>query len=175
MKKLWCALLTAAILLLGAGLAYAQPEPERRVEFVKKPGVSYSQFKSLGSDISVSFSPASEWAIDGSDKFLKQRIQMLTLKAAKNQGWVTAENTVADTRLSIKIMEWGRLRNSADPNLMEVLNFEVKVYAGDAESPLVFRGEGRYRRVDPVENDLSKVAEAYGSLLEELLAALRNN
>ena len=173
MKK-WCSALCAAILLLGGGLASAQPEPVRQVEMVKKPGVDFHQLKSVGNEVSVSIQPTSDWAIDKSDPFLRQRIQELTLKAAKKQGWIPVDNVDADVKLSVKILEWGRLRNSGDQNLMEFVTLEFKAYSARAEG-LILRGTGKYSRVDPTESGLEKVNEAYSSILEEFLSALHGN
>ena len=174
MKKFWCALFVVGILLLGAVPVFAQPDPVYQVEMVRKPGIDFRQFKSVGSDVSISLDPNSDWAIDKKDSFLEQRIQTLSLKAAKKQGWIPTENTYADLKLSVKVLEWGRLRNSADQNLMEFVNFELKVYSSASEGP-IFRASGRYSRVDPEENDLAKVADAYSSILEDMLAALHKN
>ena len=174
MKK-WCSMLcVAGLLLLGMRMAYAQPEPVRQVEMARKPGVDFRQFKSVGMDVSVSFRPTSDWAIDKSDPFLEQRIQDLTLKAAKNQGWVPIDNVDADVKLSVKVLEWGRLRNTNDQNLMEYVTLEFRAYSASAEG-LILRGTGKYSRVDPVEPDLTKVNEAFVSIMEEFLAALHVN
>ena len=169
--KRWCsALCLATLLLFGAVPVYAQPEPVRMVEMVKKPGVDFRQFKSLGTEVSVSLQPANSWSIEQNDPFLRQRIQTLTLAAAKKQGWVPVDNVDADLKLKLKIFEWGRLRNSQDQNLMEYVQFELR--AESAQEGLVLRGTAKYNRVDPTESDLSKVHEAFGSLLEEFFAAL---
>ena len=172
MKK-WCRSLLVAGLLFVAGIAYAQPAPVHQVEMFRKPGIDFRQFKSVGMDVEVSLAPTADWAMDRSDPFLKQRIQELVLKAAKKQGWIAAENEFADVKLSVKILEWGRLRNSKDANLMEFAAFEVKAHSPAAG--MVFRGAGKYSRVDPVEQDLSKVNEAFLSMMEELMAALHRN
>ena len=161
-------------LLFVAGIAYAQPAPVHQVEMFRKPGIDFRQLKSVGMDVEVSLAPTADWAMDRSDPFLKQRIQELVLKAAKKQGWIAAENEFADVKLSVKILEWGRLRNSKDANLMEFATFEVKAHSSAAEG-LVFRGAGKYSRVDPAEQDLSKVNEAFLSIMEELMAALHCN
>ena len=173
MKK-WCRVLLVAGLLLVAGMAYAQPAPVHQVEMFRKPGIDFRQFKSVGMDIEVSLAPTADWAMDRSDPFLKQRIQEMVLKAAKKQGWIAAENEYADVKLSVKILEWGRLRNRQEANLMEFVSFELKAHS-PAAAGLVFRGAGRYSRVDPVEQDLSKVNEAFLSIMEELMAALHTN
>ena len=173
MKK-WCRSLLVAGLLLVAGIAYAQPAPVHQVEMFRKPGIDFRQLKSVGMDVEVSLAPTADWAMERSDPFLKQRIQELVLKAAKKQGWIAAENEFADVKLSVKILEWGRLRNSKDANLMEFATFEVKAHSSAAEG-LVFRGAGKYSRVDPAEQDLSKVNEAFLSIMEELMAALHCN
>lgn len=176
MKKWWGALCLAAVMLVGTGLAQAQAqaEPVRRVEIVRKPGIDFRQFKSVGTDVAVSFQPSSSWAIDKGDPYLEQRIQELSLKAAKNQGWVPIDNVSADVKLSVKILEWGRLRNSQGDNLIEYVSFELKVYANAPEGP-VFRGTGKYSQVAPTEPNLELAGNAYESMLEELLAALRTN
>ena len=169
--KRWCsALCLAALLLFGAVPVQAQPEPVRLVEMVKKPGVDFRQFKSVGTEVSVSLQPANSWSIERGDPFLRQRIQTLALTAAKKQGWIPVDNADADLKLKLKIFEWGRLRNSNDQNLMEYVQFELRVES--AQEGLVMRGTAKYNRVDPTEPDLSKVHEAFGSLLEEFLAAL---
>lgn len=171
MKK-WCSAFCLVIfLLMGMGLAYAQPEPIYQVEMNRKPGIDFRRFKSVGNEISVSFHPNSDWAVEKSDPFLKQRIQAISLRVVKNKGWVAVENMDADLRLSVKILEWGRLRNTQDQNLMEYLKFELSGYSATDEG-LVFRGTGQYSRVDPTEQNLGKVNEAYRSILEELLASL---
>lgn len=169
--KRWCsALCLATLLLFGAVTAYAEPEPVRLVEMVKKPGIDFRQFKSVGTEVSVSLQPANSWSIERSDPFLRQRIQTLALAAAKKQGWIPVDNADADLKLKLKIFEWGRLRNSQDQNLMEYVQFELR--AESAQEGLVMRGTAKYNRVDPTEPDLSKVHEAFGSLLEEIFAAL---
>lgn len=176
MKKIWSALFVVGFLLMSMGMVYAQPEPVRLVEMVRKPGINFRQYKSIGSEISVSVKPNSDWAIDKRDTFLEQRVQGLTMKAARNQGWLPADNEFGDVRISVKILEWGRLRNTEDQNLMEFVTFELKAYSNTSEGPvLVFRGNGKYRRVDPVETGLEKVADVYGSMMEELMAALHTN
>jgi hypothetical protein len=174
MKKWWRAFCLTAILLMGTGLAYAQPEPVRHVEVIRKPGVDFRQFKSVGTDVAVSLAPTSSWAIDKRDSFLEQRIQELSLTAAKKQGWVPIDNVSADVKLSLKILEWGRLRTTQNENLAEFVTFELKVYAASAEGP-VFRGTGQYSRMAPPEPGLEKMSEAYVSMLEELFAALHKN
>ena len=170
MRK-WCAVLCLTVLLsFGAVPAYAVPEPVRQVEVARKPGVDFRQFKSVGTEVSVSLQPANSWSIERSDPFLRQRIQTLALAAAKKQGWIPVDNADADLKLKLKIFEWGRLRNSNDQNLMEYVQFELR--AESAQDGLVMRGIAKYNRVDPTEPDLSKLHEAFGSLLEELLAAL---
>jgi hypothetical protein len=173
MRKRFWVLCVTGLLLLGMGIAYAQPEPVRLVEMTKKPGVDFRQFTSVGTDVSVSIRPTSEWAIDKTDPFLKQRVQDLTLKAAKNQGWVTT-STDADVKLSVKILEWGRMRATNDQNLMEYVTVEFKADSA-ASGGLIFLGTGRYSRVDPVEPDLNKVNDAFVSIMEEMLAAMRVN
>lgn len=174
MRKWWGAFCLAAVLLAGTGLVCAQSEPVRQVEMIRKPGIDFRQYKSVGMDVSVSFQPSSSWAIEKGDPFLEQRIQELSLTAAKNQGWVPIDNVSADVKLSVKILEWGRLRNAQDPNLMEYATFELKVYSSTAEGP-VFRGTGKYRRAAPPESGMEKVNDVYVSMMEELLAALRTN
>jgi len=174
MKKWGSTFLAAIVLMLCTGLVYAAPEPVRQVEMIRKPGIDFRQFKSVGNEISVSIQPTSSWAIDKTDPFLRQRIQDLTLKAAKNQGWVPIENVDADVKLAVKILEWGRLRNTQDQNLMEYVTLEFKAYSATAEGEIL-RGTGKYSRVDPVESGLEKVNEAYVSILEEFLAALHLN
>ena len=170
MKK-WCNVLCLALLLsFGAAPAFAEPEPVRLVEMVKKPGVDFRQFKSVGTEVSVSLQPANSWSIERGDPFLRQRIQTLALTAAKKQGWIPVDNADADIKLKLKILEWGRLRDSHDQNLMEYVQFELR--AESAQDGLVMRGTAKYNRVDPTEPDLSKVHETFGSLLEEFLAAL---
>ncbi len=171
--KRWCNILCLAVLLsFGAVTVHAEPEPVRLVEMVKKPGVDFRQFKSVGTDVSVSLQPANSWSIERSDPFLRQRIQNLVLAAAKKQGWIPVDNADADLKLKLKIFEWGRLRDSHDQNLMEYVRFELR--AESAQEGLVMRGTAKYNRVDPMEPDLSKVHEAFGSLLEEFLAALHD-
>ena len=170
MKK-WCNILCLVVLLsFGAVPVYAQPEPVRLVEMVKKPGIDFRQFKSVGMEVSVSLQPANSWSIERSDPFLRQRIQTLAVAAAKKQGWIPVDNADADLKLKLKIIEWGRLRNSNDQNLMEYVQFELR--AESAQDGVVMRGTAKYSRVDPTEPDLSKVHEAFESLLEEFLAAL---
>ena len=95
MKK-WCNVLCLALLLsFGAAPAFAEPEPVRLVEMVKKPGVDFRQFKSVGTEVSVSLQPASSGSIERSDPFLRQRIQTLALAAAKTQGCITVDNAYA--------------------------------------------------------------------------------
>ena len=174
MKK-WCSVFcVAGLLFFGMGLASAQPEPVRQVEMIRKPGINFHQFKSVGTEVSVSLAPTSDWAIDKSDPFLQLRIQDLTLKAAKKQGWVPIDNVDADLKLAVKILEWGRLRNSKDPNLLEFVTVEFKAYSTTAEG-LVFRGMGKYSRVDPDEPDLTRVNKAFVSIMEEFLAELHSN
>ncbi len=113
----------------------AATKPTRLLEVFRKPGVNFSQFKSIGDEIIVSIRPVGASFFDNSDPFLRQRIKEMTIQAAKRQGWAPTDNSSADVRLSVKITEWGRFRNNYDQNLMEFLAIEVKAYS---------RGKRRY-------------------------------
>ena len=174
MKKWLSVACMAGFLFAWAGTAWAQPEPIRQVEVFRKPGIDFRLFKFIGDEISVNIQPAATWSIDKSDPFLKARIQELSLKAAKQEGWVPISTVDADVKVAIRVYEWGRLQNSHDQNLMEFLTIEVNAYSVSSGA-MIFRASGKYSRVDPLETTTDKVNEAYVSILAEILTALRTN
>ena len=144
------------------------------MEVFRKPGVSYSGFKSIGNEVSISISPVGDSFYDRSDPFLRQRLAALSLVAAKNQGWVAIENTGADVRISVKLTEWGRFRNKQDQNLMEFFALECRAYSV-ASGETILRATARYSRIDPVEGSMEKMNAAFVSVMEEILLALKTN
>lgn len=174
MKKYWIAGAVAAILVLSLGIACAQPEPDLRTEISRKPGVDFRQFKSVGNEIAIVLRPTADWAIDKSEPFLQSRIRDLTFKSARMNGWVPVNNEDADLKLTVKIWEWGRIKDSKDPNLMEFLHFELSAVSPRHEG-LVFRAKGKYSRIDPVQGDLARIPEVFRSLMDDFLYALRYN
>ena len=174
MKKIAAGLMTILLLVLCASAALAAPEPNKLVEVFRKPGVSYSGFKSIGNEVSISISPVGDSFYDRSDPFLRQRLAALSLVAAKNQGWVAIDNTGADVRISVKLTEWGRFRNKQDQNLMEFFALEVRAYSS-ASGEMILRATARYSRADPVEESMEKMNAAYVAIMEEILLALKTN
>ncbi len=174
MKKIAAGLMTILLLVLCASAALAAPEPTKLVEVFRKPGVNYGGFKSIGNEVSVSIRPAGDSFYDRSDPFLRQRLAELSLTVAKNQGWVAIDNTSADVRISVKLTEWGRFRNKQDQNLMEFFALECRAYSV-ASGEMIMRATARYSRVDPVEGSMEKMHEAFVSVMEEILLALKTN
>lgn len=174
MKK-WTIILFAVMATgLFTGDALASPEPTRLVEVFRKPGVIFTQFKSVGEDVAISIRPAGEAYFDNSDPFLRQRIGEMILLAAKQQGWVAVDNPSADVSLSVRVTEWGRFRNNSDQNLMEFLAVEVKAYSRE-QSDMVLRASGRYSRVDPVEESMEKMNSAFLSIMSEIMSKLKSS
>ena len=174
MKKTRLLMFVVLFLVLSAGSVLASPEPVQLVETFRKPGVNYSQYKSVGEDVSISIQPKGASYYDNSDPFLRQRLKSLAIQAAKKQGWVPLENHYADVRLAIKVTEWGRFRNSHDQNLMEFIAIEVKAYSIET-SELVLRGTGRYSRVDPDDESMEKAGEAFVEIMSSIMDALKTN
>ena len=174
MKKIAAGLMTILLLVFCASAALAAPEPNKLVEVFRKPGVSYSGFKSIGNEVSISIRPVGDSFYDPSDPFLRQRLSEMTLLAAKNQGWVPIDNISADVRVSVKLTEWGRFRNKQDQNLMEFFALEVRAHSS-ASGEMVLRATARYNRVDPVEGSMEKMNAAFVAVMEEILLALKTN
>ena len=172
MKKISAGLVALLFLILCASTALAAPEPTRLVEVFRKPGVNYGGLKSIGNEVSVSIRPVGDSFFDPSDPFLRQRLAELALMAAKNQGWVAIDNPSADVRISVKLTEWGRFRNKQDQNLMEFFALEFRAYSVES-GEMILRATARYSRVDPVEGSMEKMNEAFVSVMEEILAALK--
>ncbi len=174
MKKLAILLFSILLLFGSTKTIVAAPTPVRQVEVFRKPGVNFSQFKSVGDEMIVSIRPVGASFFDNSDPFLRQRIKKMTIQAAKRQGWAPTDNSSADVRLSVKITEWGRFRNNYDQNLMEFLAIEVKAYSRES-GEMVLRAAGRYSRVDPVEESMNAMDAEFVSLMAEILTALKTN
>lgn len=174
MKKRTILLLAFMLAVAFTGTVMASPEPTRLVEVFRKPGVNFTQFKSVGEEVSISIRPAGASYFDNSDPFLRRRIAEMTLLAAKQQGWVAIDNPSADVRLSVRVTEWGRFRNNKDQNLMEFLAIEVKAYSREPNE-LVLQATGRYSRVDPEEESMDKMNSAFVSILAEILAKQKFN
>ena len=174
MKKVWLLVCAVLLYVLVSGNVLAAPEPVQLVETFRKPGVNYSQYKSVGEDVSISIQPKGASYYDNSDPFLRQRLKSLTIQAAKKQGWVPMENHHADVRLAIKVTEWGRFRNSHDQNLMEFIAVEAKAYSIET-GELVMRSTGRYSRVDPDDESMEKAHEAFVDIMSSIMEALKTN
>lgn len=174
MKKIITGIMLLLLLSVSAGTAWAAPLPNRTVELYRKPGVNFTQLKSLGEEISVSVRPAGEAYFDSSDPFLRQRVRVLSLEAAKKQGWVAIDNSSADVAVKIRITEWGRFRNRHDQNLLEFFALEVRAMSR-TDGELILRANARYSRVDPMEESMEKLHEALQSVMQEIFAALKAN